>query len=124
MKLVKAILEPSYLRKAQFDSISSTNEEFRFACANCGESISVPYRALIGKEWSWKEDFDDESRKKIEDHFDMNEVGKTPDGSWTAIDKCKCRDCGATYLIYGGVNEYANSAHKVSVQGIAQILNV
>lgn len=109
MKFAKVILEPSYLRKWEFDSVISSDNLFLFDCVCCCESIALSYQSLIGKDWIWKEKFDPATRTEFEEHFKMNLVGKTLDGFWTAIDECECEQCGATYLIYGGVNEYAHS---------------
>lgn len=120
MRFVGNLLEPSYSRVAQFDSTASGTTTYLFECVDCNEEIVIPLASLIGKEWSWRDRFDAKTSDKIQQHFSMNQVGKTPDGSWQAVDTISCPTCDSDYLVYFGVDEYANSAYRITIQGISQ----
>jgi len=146
MQFGKSVLSPSYSRKPDFDSqdsikncygfrfrllfqlccwinkIISGKKAFSFICVNCQKEIGIDYESIIGKEFSWSDDFDEKTNEEIKQFYDMNEGGKTPDGGWTAIDKCLCGRCQTQYLIYAGVDEYLNSTFKVTLQGITEII--
>lgn len=122
MKFGKSILSPSYFRKPDFDSHNSTERKFIFECVNCKTDVEIKYKSIIGKEYSWREDFDQATINEIKHFYNFNEVNKTPDGGWTAITKYHCRNCQAEYLIYAGVNEYYNGLYKVTLQAITEIL--
>lgn len=122
MKLGKSILKPSYLRKPDFNSLSSATSTFEFNCNNCAMRIVREFRIFIGLEFGWAEHYDATSLMIIETHFGMNIVGKSPDGGMTAVTECDCKTCGSRYLLYAGVNEYANSAYQVTLQGITEIV--
>ncbi len=100
----------------------SAKKGFKFNCVNCQTVVEIKYETLIGKEFSWHDEFDGKTYNEIKRFYDMNAVGKTPDGGWTAIDKCQCSNCQIKYLIYAGVDEYYNSLYKITLQGITEIL--
>jgi len=52
----------------------------------------------------------------------MNIVGKSPDGGWTTVIEGNCDACGTRYRFYAGIKENANSAYKVTLQGITEIV--
>jgi hypothetical protein len=89
----------------------------------CSSKVELEIEKIIGKEYTWKENFDESAREQIKQYYGMNIVGKAPDGGWTAIDSCRCRNCSTRYLIYAGVSEYTNSAHKITLQGITEIID-
>ena len=89
---------------------------------NCPTKIEVKYKTIIGKEFSWHEEFDEKTYDEIKQFYDMNAFSKTPDGGWTAIDRCHCKNCQSQYLIYAGIEEYYNSLYKITLQGITEIL--
>lgn len=120
MKFGKAILSPSHFRKPDFNSIDSLEQSFEFRCVNCSSNIERKFTSIFGKEFGWHDDFDEETQSEIERYFEMNVVGKTPDGGWTAVDQCQCNKCPTQYLIYSGVNEYSNSAYQITLQGISE----
>ena len=123
MRFGKSLLTPGYWRKPDFDSVDSTIKTFNFRCVNCQKKIEKEFALIIGKEFGWHDDFDEKTYSEIKKKFDMNAVNKTPDGSWTAVLKTNCEECRTDYLIYAGVNEYCNSAYKINLQGISEILN-
>ncbi len=123
MRFGKAVLLQSYSRRPDFDSLDSLEKSFNFGCVNCLTKIEVKYKTIIGKEFSWHEEFDAKTYEEIKRLYDMNAVGKTPDGGWTAIDKCQCNNCQTQYLIYAGEDEYYNSLYKITLQGITEILD-
>jgi transposase-like protein len=122
MKFGKSILSPSYSRGPNYDSLNSINENFEFICMNCQSKIQVEYNEIIGNEWNWEDNFDKKTNDEIKRFFDINAVNKSPDNGRTAISRFKCSDCQAQYLVYAGVNEYYNSLYKVTLQGIAEII--
>lgn len=122
MNFGQTILEPSYTRMPDFDSIDSNHASFEFDCKNCKSSIVRPYRELIANT-NWCDDFDKTTIDEISQFYEMNLVGKAPDGGWTAVEKYQCNNCGTRYLIYAGVNEYANSVYRVTLQGITELLD-
>ncbi len=113
---------PSYHHKPTFDSVESPEKIFSFDCIECSAKIEIKYRSIIGKEFTWHEEFDAKVYEEIKRFYCMNAVGKTPDGSWTAICKYQCDNCQTQYLIYAGVDEYANSAYKITLQAITEII--
>src|SRR5687767_9287291 len=121
MNFGRTIFVPSYSRKPDFDSITSVDDTFEFDCVNCTFRIVGSFSSLCGREFGWRDSYDCESLKKIEEHFGMNIVGKSLDGGWTAVSEGDCEACGSRYLLYAGINEYANSAYKVTLQGISEI---
>jgi hypothetical protein len=146
MKFGKSILSPSYSRKTDFNSLDSpgkgfkynswllvqlrgwfmksrsAKKNFKFNCVNCQTVVEIKYETIIGKEFSWHDEFDKKTYKEIKRFYDMNAVGKTPDGGWTVIDKRQCNNCQTQYLIYAGVDEDYNSLYKITLQGITEIL--
>lgn len=121
MNFGKTILVPSFSRKPDFDSVASLGRTFRFACVKCSSMITRDFDSFIGLEFGWREKYDKDSLAAIEKHFGLNIVGKSPDGGWTAVCECNCENCGTLYLLYAGVEEYSNSAHRVTLQGITEI---
>jgi hypothetical protein len=95
---------------------------FSFNCVNCENQIEQKLDSLIGKEWDWFEDFTLGEVEKIKEFYEMNAVGKSPDGGWTAVIKTTYKYCQTKYLIYAGVYEYSNSAYSVTLQGITEII--
>lgn len=93
MKFGKDLLSPSYHRTADFDSVESPSKTFELACVNCPARIKIRLDAIIGNKFKWHEEWDEDTRNDIARHFDMNAVGKTPDGGWTAIDSYECSEC-------------------------------
>ena len=122
MKFGKSILTPSYFRKPDFDSVGMVENSFKFICVNCQKKVEIEFESIIGKEWSWHDKFDEKTNTEIKQFYDMNAVNKAPDGGWTAIDKCHCKNCQTQYLIYAGVDEYRNSCYAITMQGITEIL--
>lgn len=123
MRFGKSILSPSYVRNPDFNSYDSMKGSFKFECLKCQQTIEIFFNDLIGKEFSWHNNFDENSYKKINEFYDINAVNKTHDGGWTAIDKCFCESCQTQYLIYASVNEYSNSCYKITLQAITEILD-
>lgn len=123
MKFATRLIQPSYSRIPVYDSIPDANDVFQFVCEKCGETISKLYSDFIGKAWTWRDEYTAADQKAISEHFQMNVVGKTPDGSAQSIASISCTNCGAKYLIYAGINEYANSAYKVTLQGLSRLAN-
>ncbi len=123
MKFGKSILSPSYIRQPELNFVDSLEKIYQFECVNCPAKVELEVETIIGKEFSWHEEFDKKLYQEIKRFYDMNAVGKTPDGGWTAIDKCQCSNCRTQYLIYAGVDEYCNSCYKVTLQGITEILD-
>lgn len=121
MKFGKSILSPSYFRKPDFDSLDSADKTFTFDCVNCEKKIQKEYREIIGKEWNWKDNFDNETIQEIKQFYNFNAADKSPDGGWIAVEKISCKNCQTNYLIYAGVNENYNSFYKITLQGITEI---
>ncbi len=86
MKFGKSILSPSYFRKPDFNSVGLIEKNFKFNCVNCKTEVEIEFESIIGKEWSWRDEFDEKTTAEIKQFYDMNVVNKTPDGGWTAID--------------------------------------
>ncbi len=82
MKFGKAVLLQSYSRKPDFDSLESLEKSFDFDCVNCPTKIEVKYKTIIGKEFSWHEEFDEKTYDQIKQYYDMNTVGKTLFREW------------------------------------------
>ena len=122
MKFGKSILFPSYNRKSDFDSFNEIGKKFSFEFVICRNIIEIDFQSVVGQEFGWHSEFDDETYTQIKKFYNMNSVSKTPNGGKTAILKTACDNCRASYLIYAGVNEYHNSAYKVILQGITEII--
>ncbi len=120
MKFNNPILSPNYLRHFDFDSAERT-APYLFECSKCKTQIKVDFQALISKAFGWEADFSIAEVETIEQFFDMNAVGKSPDGGWRSVVQETCSDCLRRYLIYAGVNEYQNSLHRITLQGIVEI---
>lgn len=121
MRFGNPILSPNHLRQWDFDSITSEEHAFEFKCAGCSATVMLFFDTLIGREFGWREEYSPETVSQIEKYFGMNLVSKTPDGGWTAITESKCESCGTDHIIYAGVREYANSAYRVTIQGICEL---
>ena len=121
MRFIKRLLEPSYLREANFDSLVSKDNSYRFDCSVCTAIVTFRFPEIIGKEYSWRSEYPDKEVEQVESYFPMNLVGKSPDGGWPAILEASCDNCGAEFMVYAGVSEIYNSVHRVTVQSIAEI---
>jgi len=122
MKFGKSISSPSYLRKSDFTSHESPEKVSSFKFVNCQNNIEVKFKEIIGTEWTWKSEFDEQTVNEIRAFYKMNLVGKSPDGGLTGIVKVECKNCQTEYLIYAGVNEALNSFYIITLQGITEIL--
>lgn len=119
---MKSILSPSYSRKPDLNFLDSLQKSFKFDCVNCPIKVEIKFETIVDKEFSWHDEFDEKTNAEIKRFYNMNVVNKTPDGGWSAIDRCQCNNCQTKYLIYAGVNEFANSCYKITLQGITEIL--
>lgn len=122
MKFGKSILSPSRSRKPAFTSYDSLGRGFKFVCANCPKEIEIEYKSLIGEEWKWENEFGAKAVREIKRLYNMDRVGKSPDGGSPAVIKSSCKNCRTGYLIYAGVNEPSNSFYVVTLQGITEIV--
>ena len=65
MKFGKAALSPSYSRKPDFNSVGLVEKSFKFNCVNCQTKVEIQFESIIGKEWSWHDEFDEKTKAKI-----------------------------------------------------------
>ena len=121
MEFGRCFLSPSYQRNPDFKTGDPTSS-FKFKCSRCNNNVEVGFDSLIGQGYSWQNHFDAEQINKIKALFDMNIVGKSPDGGSPAITEISCSTCSAKYLVYAGVTEIYNSLFSVTLQGITEIL--
>lgn len=121
MKFLRKLFEPSYSRQADFHSLDATPANYKFNCADCSNAILFPFTEAITECWRWEEEFDDQTLSAIKMYFDMNIVGKSPDGGWPSVFEVSCNACQSRYLIYSSVKETSNSVFYVTVQSIAEI---
>ncbi|MGK3945700.1 hypothetical protein ABK046_46070, partial [Streptomyces caeruleatus] len=71
----------------------------------------------------WEEEIDAMVLEQVKQHFELNAVGKTPDGGWPSIINTRCPNCETNYFVYAGVDEYYNSLFKVTLQGIVETVD-
>jgi hypothetical protein len=121
MKFNKRLLEPSYSRHADFNSLSSQESAYSFRCSRCSATVGFPFSEVIGKEYSWKQTYSKGEVDEIKSYFQMNVVGKSLDGGRPAILEVTCDSCRAEFMVYAGVNETSNSVYRVVVQSIAEV---
>lgn len=121
MNFGNQLVKSSHLRRADFNTLESNGQLYEFTCSKCSKGISFLFTSIIGKEFSWRDDFNESTVQKISKYFEMNIVGKSPDGGWTAIMQISCDNCSAPFLVYGGVHETSNSVYKVTIQSIVEI---
>jgi hypothetical protein len=123
MKFGKQIISPSYSRHADYNSLESENQIYEFECASCQQKVSLQFDSIIGKEFSWEQNFKTSTVEEIKNHFAMNIVGKSPDGGWPAIATIVCEHCPSTFLVYAGVQEIYNSVYSITIQGVVEFIN-
>jgi hypothetical protein len=121
--LRKTQLSPSYSRKPDFKSHESTDKEYKFSCAHCGQPICVAYAALINRGVGWEQDLGTQLAADAREFYRIGVVGKSQDGGWPSMIRVQCSNCNTGHLLYAGVNEVRNSVYFVTVQGIAEIID-
>jgi hypothetical protein len=123
MKFGSDIVTPSYTRTPTFNSLNGSGETYEFECSCCKSGVVIKLEHILGSEFKWRDVFDRETQKQIEKHFELNIVGKSPDGGWPGVRVYRCNDCLAEYLIYVGVSEVSNSVYRVTIQGITELID-
>lgn len=121
MKFLRKLLEPSYSRQADFNSLIDGPADYRFHCSYCSSTISFPFTKAISQCWGWEDGFDPSTVDGIKKYFEMNTVGKSPDGGWPSVFEVRCTGCQFRFMIYAGVEETSNSVYQVAIQSIAEI---
>lgn len=123
MKFGIDIVTPSYTRTPTYDSTNGLGSLYEFDCISCKSRIAIDFKKIIRGEHRWLEDFDEATQKQISNHFDMNAVGKSPDGGWPVLKVCRCENCISEYLIFAGIQEVSNSIYKITMQGITKLID-
>lgn len=92
---------------------------YPFICAACDASIRVDvFRLANGQQATV---LGSENATAVQQHFDVNLVGKSHDGGWPRFAVETCSHCRSRYLIYAGVQEPANGYYIITIQGIVEI---
>jgi hypothetical protein len=117
----KSLLTPSYTRKPDFKSHESTEDQFTFFCAQCGQSVGIEYTALINRGLRWEKDVGEIFAAEAKLFYGIGIVGKSPDGGWPSMMKVECSNCKNVFLVYAGVHEVSNSVYFVTIQGITAL---
>ncbi|MGD9589789.1 MAG: hypothetical protein AB7Q37_16870 [Pyrinomonadaceae bacterium] len=123
MKFGIDLVSPSYTRTPTYDSLNAQAQSYEFDCIRCSMRIVIDFTDILNNESQWPYDFDKVTENQIRLHFDMNMVGKSPDGGWPKIITRRCIGCSVKYMLYAGVNEVANSVYKITIQGITEIID-
>ncbi len=63
-------------------SPDSLKKTFTFDCVNCSTTVEINSSSIVGKAFTWHEEFDEKTYEEIKSFYGMNVVGKTPDGSF------------------------------------------
>jgi hypothetical protein len=121
MKFLRNLLEPSYSRQADYNSLDDRSTHYRFLCPSCSATVSFSFGEAIRHCDSWADQMDRPTADAIKDYFEMNLVGKTPDGGWPSIFTIDCNLCSSKFMVYSGVAETSNSVYRVVIQSIAEI---
>ena len=119
MNISTAHIKPSYTRKPYNDGV--TGEKYSFKCPSCLVSNEIEFGNLLQSAWNWKDTFSKLEIIEIEKLFDIGGSGRSHDGGWPAINIVTCKECNEQYLSYVGVNEYSNSAYRLTEQGLVNV---
>lgn len=122
MQFGRTLLEPSYLRRPDYETSAETNPVFRFICS-CNHSIETAFETFIAEYFGWEERLGKPFASKAKEFYKIGVVGKSPDGGWPSMVIAYCPNCRARYLLYAGVKEVYNSVYKITVQGITELVN-
>jgi hypothetical protein len=123
MEFGKTLLLPSYSRQPHFTSLKTPDLNYCFGCSSCGAALLFSYDEIISESWRWRERYGDDFVSTAKEHFGIGVVGKSHDGGWPSMVIIECGACKTRYLVYAGVDEFYNSLHTVTVQGITEIFN-
>ena len=122
IKLGKSVLTPSYTREPDFRSHESTENQFTFACTQCGRSVIVEYNTLINRGFGWEQDIGETLAADAKTLYGIGLVGKSRDDGWPSMVKVECSGCKMLFLVYAGVNEVRNSVYFVTMQGVTELI--
>ncbi len=121
MRFLRRLLEPSYSRQADFDSLDEREAHYSFLCLNCSNKVSFSFADAIRHHNSWADEFDRKTVKLIYDYFGMKLLGESPDGGSPSILMIDCKACHTRFMVYASVAETSNLIHRVVIQSIAEI---
>ena len=113
LKIVRTLLQPSYLREPIYLEAFGP-EPVSYACARCVSDLVTTVR-----EFSPLSDL--KMSESIRQEFDLNRVGKSPDGGLAEFALVKCNGCGLQTLFYAGILETSHSVFRVTLQGVAEV---
>lgn len=123
MKFKQKLLAPSYSRHDDYNSLNDADRSYSFVCITCNQQVSFPFAKAINSEYSWVDEYEQSTIAAIRHFFEMNLVGKSPDGGRPAVFEVTCEKCSSFFMVYAGVEETSNSVFRVVIQSIAEISN-
>ena len=119
----KKVIEPDHDRKPFYRTDEYEND-FSFACDECGKLILLDSKRQIDNNWNdkrdslTKHDFD-----FLKNYYNIGLNNKSIAGGFPVFDKLICPKCDSKYISYCGVREFSNSAYLVILNGILRINN-
>jgi len=118
MEIFESHIEPSFSR-APFSEGGGT--DYCLKCPNCENSLKIEFNELLNGAWNLREKFTEEEIGKIIAYFRIGIVSKSHDGGWPSFNIVNCKKCSSQYISYIGLNEYCNSAYRITEQGLASV---
>ena len=118
MEIIKEILKPGDESKPFYQTNDSEND-YSFSCDECGELINLDSNRQIENNWKGKSDLlTDHDFNFLKAYYRIGLSKKSTDGGFPVFDKLTCSKCISKYISYCGVQEFSNSAYKITINGL------
>ncbi len=121
IEFVSNLIRPSYGRDSWFSGSETDDRFYSWPCSECSTEMRTSLDAILHKRWSWEERLSAELISSLRAHFEINLVGRSPDGGFPSIILVPCPTCDAQNFLYAGVQETSNSVYRVVIQGLSRV---
>lgn len=116
---LKSILEPSDSRQPYYDG-PDLDQLYTWSCPACHSDVHVGLGSIQKAAWSWPQELPASLASEIRSHFRIGPE-RAHGGGWISLLICACPECGSRFVLYAGVDEYANSVYRIHIQGLARV---
>lgn len=118
MKLQLTQAVPGSRTSLYFDGWDTSKANYQFKCPTCGTRLEIDFSTVHAGAWRWKESFSPDEVEELTKTFGLpQERAPQP---WPSLSRIACRSCKTNFVFHAGVDEYRNSAFRLTALGLAR----
>ena len=118
MKFILTQAVPGSRPPLYFDGWDTSKANYHFECPTCGMRLGIDFSTVHHGAWRWEESFSADEVKELSEIFGLPQE-RAPQ-AWPSLSRIACQSCKAEFVFYAGVDEYRNSAFRLTARALAR----